>query len=120
MSNEISDKFATIESFKQLMRDFVAERNWEKYHTPKNLAAAASVEAAELLELFQWLTPEEAIDKPINEPLFRQAVSEELADVLMYLISLANVLNLDVTQTVNQKMSKNCLKYPPGKVSRSL
>ena len=110
-----NDQTATLNSLKQMMREFVAERHWEKYHTPKNLAASVSVEAAELLELFQWLTPEEAAHKPINDAPFRQAVAEELADVLMYLISLANTLNLDVAQTVSAKMAKNRLKYPPEK-----
>ena len=114
MSREvISDQVVTVESLKQIMRDFVRERDWEKYHTPKNLAASASVEAGELLELFQWLTPEEASGKSANDLRFRQAVGEELADVLMYLISLANVLNIDVAQTVSAKMAKNRAKYPP-------
>ncbi|HUO10164.1 MAG TPA: MazG-like family protein [Phycisphaerae bacterium] len=108
-----SDHTATLESLKQLMRDFITERHWEKYHTPKNLAAAAAVEAAELLELFQWLTPEESAHKPIHDQRFRQAVGEEIADVLMYLISLANSLDLDVASTISAKMTKNRLKYPP-------
>jgi dCTP diphosphatase len=114
-TDPLSDHTATIESLKQQMRDFISERNWEKYHTPKNLAAAASVEAAELLELFQWLTPEESSHKPINDQRFRQAVGEEIADTLMYLISLANSLDLDVASTIAAKMAKNRLKYPPEK-----
>ena len=112
----VSDQTVTIETLKQMMREFVGERDWEKYHTPKNLAASVSVEAAELLELFQWLTPEEATQRSVNDLRFRQAVGEELADVLMYLISLANALNIDVAQTVAAKMVKNRAKYPPEKV----
>lgn len=116
MSQQVpSDQVVTIEILKQMMRDFVRERDWEKYHTPKNLAASVSVEAAELLELFQWLTPDEATTKPDNDLRFRQAVGEELADVLMYLISLANTLNIDIAQTVSAKMAKNRAKYPPEK-----
>jgi NTP pyrophosphatase (non-canonical NTP hydrolase) len=116
MSQQVpSDKVVTIETLKQMMKEFVRERDWEKYHTPKNLAASVSVEAAELLELFQWLTPEESTTWPINDLRFRQAVGEELADVLMYLISLANTLGLDVAQTVTAKMAKNRSKYPPEK-----
>ena len=116
MSQQVtSDQMVTIETLKQMMRDFVRERDWEKYHTPKNLAASISVEAAELLELFQWLTPEESTHKPINDQRFRQAVGEEIADVLMYLISLANSLNLDLASTIAAKMAKNRLKYPPEK-----
>ncbi len=98
---------------RQMMRDFVHERDWEKYHTPRNLAASVSVEAAELLELFQWLTPEEAAQKSRTDPAFRQAVSEEIADVFMYLISLTNVLDIDLATTIHQKMQKNREKYPP-------
>jgi dCTP diphosphatase len=111
-----SDKTATIESLRQLMREFVSEREWGKYHTPRNLAASTAVEAAELLELYQWLTPEEAADKSRNDLLFRKAVGEELADVLMYLMSLANALDVDVSQIVQAKMQKNRSKYPPERV----
>ena len=111
----LSDQTATIESLKTMMREFVSERDWEKYHTPKNLTASVSVEAAELLELFQWLTPEESTQRSANDLRFRQAVGEELADVLMYLISLANTLKIDVAQTVAAKMDKNRAKYPPEK-----
>lgn len=109
----MNDQQTTVQSLRELMRQFVAERQWQKYHTPRNLAASVSVEAGELLELFQWLTPEEAVDRSRNDPAFRKAVGEELADVLMYLMSLANALDLDVAETVEQKMAKNRRKYPP-------
>jgi len=108
----LDDSSATLESFKKLMKAFVAERQWEKYHTPRNLAVSVSIEAAELLEHFQWLTAEEALKKSKDDPQFRHAVGEELADVLMYLISLANFLELDVSQTVHAKMKRNREKYP--------
>jgi len=108
----VTDATATVGSLRQLMREFVVEREWTKYHTPRNLAASAAVEAAELLELFQWLTPEEAIERSHNDPEFRQAVGEELADVFLYLMSLANALDLDVAPTVHAKMQKNRAKYP--------
>jgi dCTP diphosphatase len=107
-----TDQTETVGGLRDLMRGFVKERDWEKYHTPRNLAASVSVEAGELLELFQWLTPEEAIRKSKDDKDFRQAVGEELADVLMYLMSLANALDLDVASTVHEKMRKNRLKYP--------
>ncbi len=106
------DRVATLQSLKDIMTAFVHERDWEKYHTPRNLAASISVEAGELLELFQWLTPEEATAKSASDPAFRTAVGEELADVLMYLLSLANTLQIDVSSTVHRKMAKNRLKYP--------
>jgi NTP pyrophosphatase (non-canonical NTP hydrolase) len=109
---DINDQTETVGGLRELMRGFVRERAWEKYHTPRNLAASVSVEAGELLELFQWLTPEEAAHKSKEDQEFRQAVGEELADVLMYLMSLANALDLDVASTVHDKMRKNRLKYP--------
>ena len=109
------DEEVTVGELKALMRQFVKERDWEKYHTPRNLAASVAVEAGELLELFQWLTAEEAIDKSLNDQVFRRAVGEELSDVLMYLMSLANVMGLEVGETVRKKMIKNKLKYPSDK-----
>ena len=111
-----TDTKTTIASLRKTMQKFVNEREWNKYHTPKNLAGSVAVEAAELLELFQWLTPEEAIEKSNNNLEFRQAVAEELSDVLMYLMSLANALDLDVSSSVAAKMKKNRLKYPTEKV----
>lgn len=111
----IEKKVTTIEDLKETMRLFVREREWEKFHTPRNLAASVSVEAGELLELFQWLTPEEADRRCRDDPLFRKAVGEELCDVLMYLISLANAVDIDVGETIQNKMEKNRKKYPPEK-----
>jgi NTP pyrophosphatase (non-canonical NTP hydrolase) len=109
---DINDQTETVGGLRELMRGFVRERAWEKYHTPRNLAASVAVEAGELVELFQWLTQEEAVHKSKEDKEFRQAVGEELADVLMYLMSLANALDLDVASTVHDKMRKNRLKYP--------
>jgi dCTP diphosphatase len=109
---EKNDQTETVGGLRELMRGFVKERDWEKYHTPRNLAASVSVEAGELLELFQWLTAEEAVCKCKEDQEFRRAVGEELADVLMYLMSLANAMDLDVASTVHEKMRKNQLKYP--------
>ncbi len=97
------------------MREFLREREWEKYHVPRNLAASVAVEAGELLELFQWLTPEEAREWCEHDAEFRRAVGEELADVLMYCVSLANAMDLDIAQTVAAKMEKNRKKYPAEK-----
>lgn len=111
----VNDSAATIESLRQMMRDFVAERQWQKYHTPRNLAASISIEAAELLEHFQWLTDAEAAEKSKNDPEFRHAVGEELADVLMYCMSMANAMGVDISATVAAKMERNRAKYPPEK-----
>lgn len=93
------------------MAEFVAERDWEQFHTPKNLAMSVAIEAAELMEPFQWLTPEASL-KLKEDPARLQHVGEELADVLCYALALANRLELDVTQAVINKLGKNRQKYP--------
>jgi len=111
----MNDSSTTIQSLRDMMVTFVAERQWHKYHTPRNLAASVAVEAGELLELFQWLTPEEAQSRIKGDAAFRVAVGEEMVDVIMYLMSLANAMNLDVSSAVEAKMEKNRRKYPPEK-----
>ncbi|HEV7299904.1 MAG TPA: nucleotide pyrophosphohydrolase [Tepidisphaeraceae bacterium] len=111
----MTDSQTTISDLKSMMATFVAERNWHKFHTPRNLAASTCVEAGELLEHFQWLTAEEAIDRSRNDADFRKAVGEELSDVLMYLLSLANSMDLDVAAAAEAKMVKNRAKYPAEK-----
>lgn len=93
------------------MKDFVAQRQWQKFHTPRNLAVSAAVEAGELLELFQWLGENEAKTR-LQDPVFRQAVADEMSDVLMYIISLANAIDLDISAAAEDKMSRNRIKYP--------
>jgi NTP pyrophosphatase (non-canonical NTP hydrolase) len=111
----LRDDRVTIQWLRDLMREFLRQRQWEKYHLPRNLAASISVEAGELLELFQWLTPEEAALRCSSDPAFRHAVGEELCDVLMYCISLANAMDFNIAQTIAAKMRKNHEKYPPEK-----
>ena len=88
------------------LRAFTREREWDRYHTPKNLAMALIVEAAELAEHFQWLTPEDGK---------REKICEELADVLIYLVELADVLEIDLAAAAHDKIAKNALKYPVEK-----
>lgn len=95
------------------IRAFAAERHWQPYHTPKNLVMALSVEAAELVEIFQWLTPEQAADV-MSDPQRGEHVREEVADVLAYLLGLADRLGIDPAQALRDKMVKNAIKYPPG------
>jgi len=109
------DDHTTLAQLRDLMRQFVTQRAWDKFHQPKNLAASVSIEAAELLELFQWLTPEETARRCKEDPAFRQAVQEEMADVLMYLVSMANVMDIDIARAVADKMQRNVAKYPADK-----
>lgn len=93
------------------VREFLHERDWEKYHTPKDLAESICIEAAELLQLFQWIKPEES-DQFKNDPSKVHQIREELSDVVIYCLSMANTLNLDLTQAVLDKIDQNKKKYP--------
>jgi NTP pyrophosphatase (non-canonical NTP hydrolase) len=96
------------------LREFAAARDWEKFHTPKNLASALSVEASELLEIFQWLTPEES-SAVMADDKNRAAVLDEMADVLIYLVRMADVLDVDLVVAANAKVSRNETRFPLGK-----
>lgn len=91
------------------LRTFAQERDWERFHSPKNLAMALSVEAAELLEHFQWLTEAESREL---DPSVRGRVSEEIADVQIYLLTLADKLQIDLVAAVDAKIDKNHSRYP--------
>jgi NTP pyrophosphatase (non-canonical NTP hydrolase) len=107
----MSDRNATIEQLRDLMRRFVRERDWEQFHAPKNLSMSLAIEAAELMEHFQWLTVEQS-RALAADPARLAAVGEELADVICYALALANELGLDVATIVRDKMAKNAIKYP--------
>jgi NTP pyrophosphatase (non-canonical NTP hydrolase) len=98
------------------LRRFAAERDWEQFHSPKNLAAALAVEAAELLEPFQWLTEEES--RRLT-PEQAAAVREEMADVLLYLVRLADKLGVDLGEAAREKLRRNAEKYPVEKARGS-
>lgn len=90
---------------------FAAARGWEPYHTPKNLAVALSVEAAELVEIFQWLTPEQSA-RVMEEPESAHRVADEVADVLAYLLQFCEVLGVDVLDALAAKIERNELRFP--------
>ena len=102
-----------LDSLRDALRAFCAERDWHRFHTPKNLVMALSVEAAELVEHFQWATPEESIDL---SPQKRADVADEIADVLIYLTELADVLGIDPIAAAREKIVKNAVKYPCRKI----
>lgn len=102
----------TLSDLRDSLRRFAAARDWDQYHSPKNLAAALVVEAGELLEHFQWLT-EEASTSLTTKQLGE--VREEMADVLNYLVRLADKLNIDLLEAARDKIEKNALKYPVKK-----
>jgi len=107
---------ATLEQLSAAVREFGRERDWQLYHTPKNLTAALIVEAAELLEPFQWLTPEQSLNLPAPK---MEAVRQEMADVLIYLVSLANCLEVDLLKAAEEKLAINAAKYPVEKAKGS-
>ena len=103
--NPITD----LTTLRDALRAFCAARDWHRYHTPKNLVMALSVEAAELVEHFQWATPEESLGL---DPEKRAEVADEIADVLIYLTELADVLGIDPIAAAREKIVKNAAKYP--------
>lgn len=101
-----------LSQLRDALREFAAERDWDQFHSPKNLASALSVEAAELLECFQWLTEEQSRNLA-PEQLAR--ARDELADVLNYLVRLADKLDVNLLEAAREKIQKNALKYPVEK-----
>ncbi len=106
----------SLEHIKHRLRDFAAERDWDQFHSPKNLAMAMIVEAGELVEHFQWLTEDQSHALPPNK---LAEVEQEIADIQIYLIRLADKLGIDMEQAVNAKMKLNEKKYPADKVRGS-
>jgi NTP pyrophosphatase (non-canonical NTP hydrolase) len=113
----MDEKDLSLESLKLRLRQFAAERDWDQFHSPKNLASALSVEAAELLEPFQWLTEEQSRNL---SPEKVQAVRKEIADVLIYLVRLADKLDVDPLQAARDKITENAAKYPVEKAKGSM
>ena len=107
----MNDEQTTVRELKETVEQFVRERNWQQFHTPKNISMALAVEVAELVEHFQWLTVEESwsITGDAEKLL---GVSEELADVVCYSLAMANCLKLDLSSAIEKRMEKSRLKYP--------
>lgn len=103
------DRRMDIDALQQRLAEFAAERDWEQFHSPKNLAMALAGEAGELLEAFQWLTEAQSANLDAAQ---KQAVAHELADVLIYLVRLADRLAVDLDAAVSEKMRINAEKYP--------
>lgn len=101
-----------MKSLAETLRAFAREREWERFHSPKNLAMAMSVEAAEVVELFQWLTEEQSARLDADQ---RAALSGEIADVLIYLVRLADVCGIDPLEAARRKVALNAEKYPASR-----
>lgn len=104
-----NDKQTTLAELKSVVQEFVAERDWEKFHSPKNISMAMAVEVAELMEHFQWISQ---ADSRQPEPQKLVEIGEEMSDVFCYLMALANTLDVDLTDAFNRKMALNRQKYP--------
>ncbi|MES2352783.1 MAG: nucleotide pyrophosphohydrolase [Pseudomonadota bacterium] len=108
----MEQKLIETRGLDQVLIDFAKARDWEQFHSPKNLAMALSAEVGELVEIFQWLTEEQS--KAVMADKAREVhVKDELADVMMYLARLASILGVDLDDAVRAKIVKNSIKYPP-------
>ncbi|NED88774.1 nucleotide pyrophosphohydrolase [Streptomyces sp. SID11233] len=103
-----------VPALQRRLAAFAAARDWEQYHTPKNLASALSVEASELMEIFQWLTPEQSA-RVMEEPGSAHRVSDEVADVLAYLLQFCAVLDIDPLAALAAKIERNEARFPATK-----
>jgi NTP pyrophosphatase (non-canonical NTP hydrolase) len=109
------DATTTVQELREAMARFVRERDWEQFHSPKNLAMGVTVEAAELAEHFLWID-NEASRGVVNDPARLGQVADEMADVACYLLALSNTLGIDLSEAVRAKLVKNAVKYPADKV----
>jgi dCTP diphosphatase len=110
----MADHLIDVSKLETALQTFADDRDWQQFHTPKNLAMALTGEVGELVELFQWLTPQQS-GAVATDPKTAQAVRDELADVLLYTVRLASVLNVDLDSAVRDKLKANAAKYPVGK-----
>ena len=99
----------SLDDLRERQRRFAAERDWEQFHKPKNLAMSVAIEAAEIMEHFQWLTADQSASL---DAAARREVGHEIADVLLYLVRLADVLDIDMAAAAREKIALNALKYP--------
>lgn len=111
-----SGRLSTLDDLRSALRQFAAERDWDQFHSPKNLAMALTVETAELLEHFQWLNEGTAAELPLAK---QAQIEEELADVLLYLVRLADKLGVDLLEAARRKLEVNARKYPAEQVRGS-
>ena len=113
MTSMSTKRLININALEAELQKFADEREWQKYHSPKNLAMALTGEVGELVELFQWLTEEES-KSLAQDPATATAVRDELADVFLYLVRLSSVLGVDMNEAIVNKLEKNALKYLSG------
>ncbi len=98
-----------INNIQNQLQNFASERDWEQFHTPKNIAMALSVECSELVEIFQWLNPEES---KLPDKMQLELINSEVADIAMYLLRFCDLLGLNLENAIQEKLVKNAEKYP--------
>src|SRR5947209_15957652 len=108
------DTTTTIAELKEAVRRFAAEREWQPFHSPKNLSMGLAVEAAELMEHFLWVSTEES-RQVVQDPAKLAEVADEIADVACYILNLGNTLGIDLSEAILAKIAKNAVKYPAEK-----
>jgi len=111
-----SERITSIETLKEILREFARERDWDQFHTPKNLSMALIAEAAELVEHFQWV---EGNSSHLLEEKVRPSVEEEIADIFIYLVRIADKLDIDLYAAAERKIAINAVKYPAERVRGS-
>lgn len=107
----MSDEKTSVLQVRHWVAEFVNQRDWNRFHAPKNLAMSIAIEAAELMEHFQWISVEES-RRLADDPKRRESVADELADVLCYALALSNALGIDLSEAISTKLEKNARKYP--------
>ena len=107
----MKDSTTTISRIKKEIARFIEERDWEQFHSPKNLSMSITIEAAELMEIFQWMGVDEARSRS-TLPEMKQKIEEEIGDISIYILSLCNTLRLDLSACIASKIEKNRKKYP--------
>ena len=110
----MNDSIATVARLRKAVAEFIRERDWEQFHSPKNLSMAIAAEAAELMEPLLWVTPEESA-AIMGRPAKRAALQDELADIVVYCLEFANQTNIDLASAIRAKMARNAEKYPVEK-----
>ena len=117
-ANSASPRLVEVDRLARALAAFARERDWDQFHSPKNLVMALTGEVGELAEVFQWMTEEESKGAAAN-PKTAQAVRDEMADVLLYLVRLADVLGVDLNEAAGAKLVTNAAKYPADKARGS-
>lgn len=107
----MNDQSTTVAQLRRLVAEFVTQRDWEQFHDPKNISTALAVEAAELMEHFQWLRSDQ-LEEACADAKQREGITEEVADVLAFVLAFANRMEIDLSSALASKMKKNALKYP--------